>query len=404
MNKTAIRLAFLTIILFHFPAGVLGADHSAFADKIRQSASEALDAETLAALSETAAALPDAVSLEGLGHGLLMQRHFDEAAYFFASAVAADPNRPSALTALGVIAMEAAPADASRDYYDAIVALQRDAAAALPEEGMVLLNLGTALLRAGQAADDEALIREAVTVLEQALEKEYMTEYASLRLAEARAALGDKDGAAEALSGAFFRNPYSLGLSQARIGPLADIPVSGGERCEYVNYGCAFTCPPSIIGQIDRVTCEIAEASARSACSAGEPFSMWYDCSTQMPEFGIIIPGLFSGFSIVTPWGSIDLLVQGNGRVDFKAKALGRELSRVQPFLDVQGSYDPRRERALVWDTGTGMQFALFNKNPVMREVNSYDVGPSAVVRLDIGAEEKAEARLEAGRGVLLAQ
>ncbi len=403
-------------LLFVALAGAVSAradtDPAAYAKNVEVALSRSLPPETLAVLDGAVAAASDAVLLEGLGHALLMRRHLDEATYLYAAAVMKEPTRPSALTALGVAALERAALGEQPDY-PAIIALQRAAYARLPKEPAVMVNLGTALLRAGQAGGDRTLIDEAVGILRQAdLKDPYPSVLAIIRLAEAEAAAGDMDGAAEALQVAFVRNPFSPRMSVARMGPLASVPfTSGDDSCGRINYVCPVICPGGIIGQINRVSCEESQTDAQLACQAGQPFPVSYDCDNEIPTFGILIPGLYPGFSIVTPWVSIDVLLQGNGRVDFKAKAIAPEIAGVQPFLDAEGSYNPH-SGATEWDLGYGMQYALFNtdpakrfalfeNSPVMEKVNEFDFGPSTVVRYDV-AHRNIKARLEAGRGVLL--
>jgi hypothetical protein len=170
--------------------------------------------------------------------------------------------------------------------------------------------------------------------------------------------------------------------------------------CE-VNYACDAKCPKSIIGQIDLVTCKISESSAQSSCRDGKPYARFFDCSAKLPRFGILIPGLDPGFSIVTPWGSFDVVVQGDGKVDFQVKILSPSLGPAQASLGTRGSWEPSRGD-LALNMEAGAQINLFNRvSPVMEQANAYDVGLSVVEKYDLSGGT-VKTGLEIGRGGVL--
>ena len=139
------------------------------------------------------------------------------------------------------------------------------------------------------------------------------------------------------------------------------------------------------------VACEIANADAVSACRDGKPYPKGYTCESKLPRFGISIPGLDPGFSIKTPWGSIDVTVQGNGRVDWRASFNTPPVAGLKGFMGAQGSYQPSTGAAnFSLDKGT-VQLSLNNSNPVMKHANAYNVGPSSVLRHD-GSTTRSEA------------
>jgi hypothetical protein len=83
--------------------------------------------------------------------------------------------------------------------------------------------------------------------------------------------------------------------------------------CE-VNYDCDNSYSRSIIGRIDFVTCEIPNSSAQMASQAGEVSATTYNCDEQLPEYGILIPGLNFGFSIAVSAFAAYVLINGDGQ------------------------------------------------------------------------------------------
>jgi tetratricopeptide (TPR) repeat protein len=392
-----------------FVATAQDVDFSAAALELRHEIAAEIG-ESAAWLEEVRASQEDPIALESLGHALLMQRHLDEATYLFAAAVELAPESGTALGALGLAMLERSASGRPADL-STVVALQRRANELIADDAMVKTNLGAALLRAGQASGDRAMVEEAATVLQEAAALDsYRSESPLLLLAEALTELGEPEQASEKLRDAYFRNPGSIAFAVARSGPLADVDLpSDPDGCGTISYMCERMCPGGIIGQLNRVTCEISQAEAQSQCMAGKAFAPRYNCDIEMPSFGILIPGLFPGFSILTPWGSIDMLMQGDGRIDFKAKWLP-VAGRVQPFLDTTGSFDPSTGKVR-WRAGAGMQYAIFNRSAATKLANEYDVGASGVARAEIATsavehvdigEEHVEMRLEFGRGVVM--
>ncbi|MEO1198203.1 MAG: hypothetical protein AAFX39_03050 [Pseudomonadota bacterium] len=374
------------------------------ATQTRSTLADTLPAETKGVVDEALAAYPDAVSAEGIGHALLMNRHLDAATYAFATSVEADASRGSALTALGVSLIERALASGTADeaVLEDAVALHREAAATLPDEAFILNNLGTALLRLAQQRDnDPALLADAIAVLSQAADSmEPPSALFYTRLAEALEASGDADGAAAALTEAFLIDSTNYALITYRDSAQGGaIPVSP-PACN-VNFDCANTCPGGIIGGVKRVTCEIEQSSQQLACMEGRPYTTSYNCDIEFPKFGIVIPGLYPGFSILTPFGSIDVIVQGGGNIDYRVKVNTPQMSGFQVFAEAQGRYNAHSGENR-WDLGGGLQYSVGNGNPVMRAVNDYDLGLSGVIGASPDQTDQSRIRIDAVRGILV--
>jgi hypothetical protein len=203
-------------------------------------------------------------------------------------------------------------------------------------------NLGVTLLEIWRSTGDAATLEAAVAALKKAAAIDPKSATAWAHLAEALAAQGDMTGAAAALEKSRALGPYNGALLSARTRmPQAvnDAYNKQGKSCK-VNFDCKGKCPKSIIGQVTLVTCEIEQTNAQSACEAGKPYPPEFDCSEQIPKFGILIPGLNSGLSFITPWGRLDAVVDGRGNVDFKFKP-GTSVGGVGVSLETRGSWSP---------------------------------------------------------------
>ena len=154
-------------------------------------------------------------------------------------------------------------------------------------------------------------------------------------------AAGDSAGAAQALARARSLEPNGLAYLAAR-GTLPAGPhyAEALARTCTVDFRCQATCPKSIIGQINLVTCEIANSSAQMACAAGEPYATSFSCAEELPEYGILIPGLNAGFSVAGPGFSFHAVVDGEGNVDVRVEA-GVNVGPVGGYVRADGHFTP---------------------------------------------------------------
>jgi hypothetical protein len=390
MTKAGATIVRTILLIGWAVAGVPGAlaDVAAIARTQQGAVAALLTDNERAALTQTAAASPTPAAAEGYGHALLMRRHLAPAAWMYAAAVERDPTRGSAMTALGVTLVEGATTGGksrpSEADLAAAVELQREAVRLMPKEGVAHHNLGTALLRLAQArGNDRVLLEEAAKSLRQAVALGgRRAPHFNVRLAEALNALGDRPGTEAALRDAFAANPVDPILLMARVSSLADVPVQGDPpACKAVDFGCKKSCPQGITGRMMMVACEIANSNAVEACRAGKPYPTGYNCESQVPRFGISIPGLDPGFSIKTPWGSIDVTVQGDGRIDWQASFHTPPMAGLKPFIGAQGSYQPSTGALNFSSPEATVQFSVNNSNFLMKQANAFNVGPSSMQR-----------------------
>jgi hypothetical protein len=367
-----------------------------------------IEPNALAILHEIGGPSRTAAELESLAHALTLNRQFTQGAWLYAAAIESDRNSAASYSSLGVLLAEGVTLAAGTKPDEAVLAtiveLQREARRLDGKSAAIANNLGAALTAFGANRSDRTIIEEGAFLIHEAVQANPQNVIYYVRLAEALSLMGETSAAKKFLEAAFHLNSAHPALVMARGpgGALADLPMEVTRRdlCA-VNYACDAKCPKSIIGQIDLVTCRIAESSAQSSCRDGKPYAQFFDCSAKLPRFGILIPGLDPGLSIVTPWGSIDFVVQGDGKVDFQLKFNSPSLGPAQASLQTQGSWEPSRgDVALNFEAG--VQVNLFNRvSPVMEQANAYDVGLSIVEKYDVdGGTLKTD--IEVGRGGVL--
>ncbi len=401
LHKLALAFFFLIAVVFA-PSSVL-ANGRETALTTRTQMETRLDPQMLQGLQAAIQALQGDGAIESLGHAFALKGKFEEATWLYARAVEANPQSAPALTSLGVMlsqgVMPGQGKPLSQQERQQIVDLQKEARGLDQSSPAIANNLGTSMAALGQMTADRAMIEEGAMLMLSAVQANPQNVLYYVRLAEALRAIGEESAAKKFLEAAYMLNSGhpSLRFARGPGGALEGLPFDP-KLCE-VNYGCEQKCPKSIIGQIDFVTCKIAESSAQSSCQAGEPFARFFDCAAKLPRFGILIPGLDPGLSIVTPWGSLDFVVQGDGTIDFKAKINVAQVGGVQGGLEARGSWDPNHG-AIAVNVEEQVQVNLFSQSSeVIRVANQFDAGISVVEKF---GENGARTDIEIGRGGIL--
>jgi tetratricopeptide (TPR) repeat protein len=372
-------MAIVTIIAMHLAPAAAGAqelDFAALARTARADIAATLDESSRANLEAIAAAETTAEGAEGLAMAMLLNRYLDESMYLYALAAERDPGNAALMTSLGALALEMQAAGrpvASLDP-EAVVGLQRAALALEPGDPSIKHNLAMALRRVG---DDEGN-GEALSLLREALKADPGNGLFAAHLAAALMDAGLEDEAREVLNRGFVADPGSVAVSMVNADHFEGAGIKPPAGMCSIDFRCDEICPGGIIGRINYVTCEIENSSAVSACEAGQPFPVAFSCEAQMPRFGILIPGLDPGFSILTPWGSIDVLQQGDGRIDYKVRIGGPALAGpLKSYVEARGSYQPSSGETRIQGSG-GVSLGLpATGNAAADQVNSFGFGPS---------------------------
>jgi len=290
-----------------------------------------------AAFSEFLGEVPAGVTGNTIGHLMFARRHFDKAAWFFGADALANPADPVALNNFSAMLVQTyadAPNDMPKEWLSVAYEASRAAVSIAPDNAAFQNNLGNVARRTG--ALDQAVLAQQAAVAISPGEALYWAN-----LARALEASGDTAQAAQALARAHALSPNGMAVAFAR----RDLPSSqpyqeAMQRNCKVDYKCQEICPRSIIGGLMSVTCEMENASAQMACSEGKPFAPSYNCREDLPEYGILIPGLNSGFSIAVPGFSVHVVVDGQGNIDVRAEA-GVSLGPVGGYVRGDGHFGP---------------------------------------------------------------
>lgn len=303
-----------------------------------------------------------------LGHAFFVKRNFDAAGWMFGAQALSNPEHAAALSNYGAMVAEIyadAPDVFDADFLMSGVLAAQDATALENDNSAFQNNLSRISLDAAQVLGNDVVLLEqaveaalAATSNGEAENVLYLTN-----LARALAATGRDDEAARIMAIAHGLDPANLSFLSANADMGQSVGYSNAyaaspRQCD-VNYRCQEICPKSIIGGLMSVTCEIENSSAQMACGAGQPYAKSYNCKEDLPEYGILIPGLNSGFSIAVPGFSMHVLVDGQGNVDVRGEA-GISVGPIGGYVRADGHYSPSNGVA-VDNMGGGVRINLIN-------------------------------------------
>ncbi len=301
--------------------------------------------------------LPEGVTADTIGQMMYLRRHWDKAAWFFGADALADPSDPASLNNYSAMLAEvyaAAPDSLPDTLLRAAYDASRMAVEIAPDNAAMWNNLGNAARALGLADEAAAAARRATELAPD--ESLYWAN-----LARALEAAGDGAGAAAALAQARTLEPNGMAFLSA----AAALPSGGAgysealQRACQVDFRCQQICPGSIIGGIQSVSCEIENANAQQACMEGGPYATEYDCREELPEYGILIPGLNSGFSICAPGFCAHAVVDGEGNVDVRVEA-GVSVGPIGGYVRGDGHYSPTNGVSFD-NVGGGVRVSLVN-------------------------------------------
>ena len=302
-----------------------------------------------------------------LGHMLYARRQFDKAAWFFGTDALGDLTDPASLNNFAAMMVETYADDPDTypiDWLNAAYHASQRALELAPDDAVYHNNLGHVARRLG--FHDEAITNSRRATELDPNEPLYWTNFA-----RALHATGDTEGAAEALARAHSLNPSDASLifaTQSMPDAMSHFREAIAPSCN-VNFRCQEICPKSIIGGLMSVTCEMENSSAQLACMEGSPYPTSFNCKEDLPEYGILIPGLNSGFSIAVPGFSVHVLVDGEGNVDVRVEA-GVSMGPVTGYVGTDGHFSP--DGGVSFDNNRGgVRLSLFNKGPGAETANA---------------------------------
>lgn len=263
-------------------------------------------------------AAPEGLSADALGQSLVLRRHFDTAALFYLLALAPEKTAVRYNNFAATLALAWLPAqdDWPADTLDVALKASRTATEQAPDKALFHNTRGSIARLAGFA--DEALA-----------EHKHAAELAGdeplywINLARDLDRAGDDEGTKAAFARAFALAsadpPVRVLRRDLAARPAWNAAIFAG-RCD-IDFRCDEICPRSIIGGLKNVQCEMENMSARIACSEGRLHPLGFDCRENFPDYGILIPGLNSGFSVLAPGFKMHVLFDGQGNVDFRWEA-----------------------------------------------------------------------------------
>lgn len=335
-----------------------------------------------------------------LGQLMFVRRHFDKAAWFFGEDLLTGPATAPSLNNFSVMLVEVYANDPDTypaEWLETALEASRLAVALDPEHAAYHNNLGQAARQLAALNSDPTLADEAVAALRRATGLAEQEPLYWANMAEALAQAGDPTGAGQALVRARTLDPNGPATLMA-MQALGQSPEAAGAVNEElrnscnVNFRCGEICPRSIIGGLMRVTCEIESSSAQLACQEGQPHATTYNCQEELPEYGILIPGLNAGFSVAVPGFTAHVLVDGDGTVRTRVEA-GVSLGPVGGYVRTDGEYSPDGGVSFS-NTGGGLRVSVLNKGPAAATANSLG-HPPAHLELETLDGEPAEINAE---------
>jgi tetratricopeptide (TPR) repeat protein len=326
-----------------------------------------------------------------LGVMSFLGQHLERATWLYGLGTQAEPGNAMYWNNFGVGLHEKAilvsTVTPDRPLLDTAVASLERAVSLQPDNATFQNNLGFAYLESWRTKDDAKIAQAAVDALRKAVALDPASATAWAHLAVALAISDDVAGAVEAVGKSRAIGPMNGALLAAYplLTPAVndELKKKAGGSCA-IDYGCKAQCPRSIIGQVNFVTCEVAQSSAQGACEAGRPYAESFDCSEQVPKFGILIPGLNSGFSLVTGYGRIDITVDGQGKIHYKYSSPSESLGKISVSMGAQGTWSPASGFSEV-KFKEGFSFKLVGGD-VAKQLGDAKLGPGSV-NMDIDAE-----------------
>jgi TPR repeat protein len=257
------------------------------------------------------------------------------ATWLYLTEAVENPNRPILLSNLAVGLHELSftePADPQLLSF--AKELLQVAAAASPNDAVIQSNLGYVLLNSNMPGAARIHLEQAIELdPEQVLPFVHLAELAIQEnsLAEAET-MANRARKIDPLNGALIQ------LSKLYPAISPETP----QACD-VDFRCEAICPPGLSGQILRVSCVIKEDEAKGLCLKGAAVPDGYECRLELQNFGVYFPIFDPGLVILSPWGRIDLVLQGEGAIDFNVELkLPKLLEKLAPKLKAKGSWNPK--------------------------------------------------------------
>lgn len=328
----------------------------------------------------------DPLTIMSLGHYAYLNRELETATWLYALSKDQKPEDVNNLSNLALCLHELSVMNPSKkDFLQKAISMLEKAGGLEPANAAVQNNLGYAYFQQYLNSNDSSLLVKAEDAFNRAIALDPNNSVFYSHLADVKKAQKKNKEAISNLNKAFKLNPYD-GIFINSTNGFTEFASATSSRsyCDSINFYCMKNCPPSIIGRIKVVTCEMAQQDARFDCAAGRPYAISYNCDDEIPATGFMIPGLQSGVGIITPWGKIAFLIQGGGNIDVEAV-----ISTPVPGIEFSGSgrYNPASGMS-VTDFGGQLSLNLYDKGLVAPVLNKFNIRPAGL-KVNIGTNEK---------------
>lgn len=278
----------------------------------------------------------------------------------------------------------------------------RRAATQLPNNAAPQNNLGYALYRKYKETKDSTLLPEAESYLRKAIAIDPDNATTLSHLADVLAEQNKMDEAVSLLNTVHQSNPYNGTFmnSSAQLGNNYSSASNARSYCDSINFHCDKNCPRSIIGRIQFVSCEMAQSSALLACREGKPYYTSYNCDEEMGNLPFLIPGLNSGVCIPLPYIKLCIMLQGNGKIDYKLDFQVPLTKAIGFNIKAEGSYEPSSGQSTV-KLSTDAELHLMNTGKVASELNNRGFGPLNIQMAVDGRETDSPVEIKAYDAVI---
>lgn len=373
--------ALMFVVCAHAPAAL--ADNRALVESVLPGIEARLAPADLTAARDALDRAPGAAP--ALGMAMLLQGRGAPAAWFYAHDALVRPDAAAALGNLGVAlglaagAGEAPASDAA--WIDAAHDLAAAALALAPDNAVANANLGEAAFRRWRHDPSAGGLDAALQALQRAHALDRDNPLTAAHLAEVLLASGDVDTARTAFNALQVRrsrHPAVIAAALRSPGITAGTGSAPMPQCDAINIVaiCKRTCrcTGSITECLNFVACTTEDSAFIAACRAGHPIPTGYDCKADFPKFGIQIPGLTGGLTIIGPGIKVNLGPDGNGGYAWEIKVGNKA------FIAVGGSIDPETGAIVGTDIKTGVNITFIPVKGNLGDIlNTYGLQPGTV-------------------------
>jgi len=167
-----------------------------------------------------------------------------------------------------------------------------------------------------------------------------------------------------------------------------------------VDFKCKEVCPGGIIGGLMFVTCKMEESGAQMACGAGKPYPNVYNCDLEKPGFGIMIPGLFPGVSIITPFGTIHIWFKNGHTIAVDISINAGSVGPLKNSIGIKGTYN-LKNNDVRFALNDGLSLSFFRNNETVKALGKMGVSSPIGIGVNVDSDKGLVLEIKTGTGNL---